>query len=25
VQAARWAVGRPPGLYGMAEVLGLAG
>ena len=23
VRAARWAVGRPPGLYGMAEVLGL--
>ena len=23
VAAARWAVGRPPGLYGMAEVLGL--
>jgi 4-hydroxy-tetrahydrodipicolinate reductase len=24
VRAARWAVGRPPGLYGMADVLGLA-
>lgn len=23
VQAARWAAGRPPGLYGMADVLGL--
>jgi 4-hydroxy-tetrahydrodipicolinate reductase len=25
VRAAAWAVGRPPGLYGMADVLGLAG
>jgi 4-hydroxy-tetrahydrodipicolinate reductase len=25
VTAARWLVGRPPGLYGMADVLGLAG
>jgi 4-hydroxy-tetrahydrodipicolinate reductase len=25
VRAAQWAVGRPPGLYGMAEVLGLRG
>jgi 4-hydroxy-tetrahydrodipicolinate reductase len=23
VQAARWVVGRPPGLYGLKEVLGL--
>jgi 4-hydroxy-tetrahydrodipicolinate reductase len=23
VRAARWLVGRPPGLYGMKEVLGL--
>jgi 4-hydroxy-tetrahydrodipicolinate reductase len=23
VHAARWAAGQPPGLYGMAEVLGL--
>jgi 4-hydroxy-tetrahydrodipicolinate reductase len=23
VQAARWVVGRPPGLYGLTEVLGL--
>ncbi len=25
VRAARWVVGRPPGLYGMADVLGLPG
>ena len=25
VAAARWLYGRPPGLYGMADVLGLTG
>jgi 4-hydroxy-tetrahydrodipicolinate reductase len=25
LRAARWLIGRPPGLYGMADVLGLAG
>jgi 4-hydroxy-tetrahydrodipicolinate reductase len=25
LRSARWAVGRPPGLYGMADVLGLGG